>query len=83
MRRSPSPTTTPGDVLVATSTERHRTRRTGAYLIEVHAAGTGAAAGSGENVPGRFVASLHAMVHRTDRWHLGEDAWSPAWRGAH
>ncbi len=83
----------PGDVLVATSTERHRTRRTGAYLIEVHATAVGAQAGSNrppadtarppDDEPGRLVGSLHAMVHRTDRWHLGEDAWSTAWRQAH
>jgi acyl-CoA thioesterase len=80
----------PGDVLVATSTERHRTRRTGAYLIEVHAsAQEGSSRPSPDNgpddddAPGRLVGSLHAMVHRTDRWHLGEDAWSEAWRAAH
>ena len=81
----------PGDVLIATATERHRTRRTGAYLIEVHAV-VPAAAGSAappsddrpdNDPPGRLVGSLHAMVHRTDRWHLGADAWSAEWRAAH
>lgn len=56
-----------GEQLVAEATERSRTRRTGSYHLDVHA---------GE----RHVASLHAMAHRTSRWHLGEDAWPPAWR---
>ena len=66
-----------GQRLVATSRERHRTRRTAAYLVEVR---TGPGDGADE---GELAASLHAMVHRTDRWHLGEGAWSPAWRDAH
>lgn len=65
-----------GDVLTATSRERHRTRRTAAYLIEVRS-------GPDPSDGGSLVASLHAMVHRTDRWHLGVDAWSAAWRDAH
>ena len=93
----------PGDVLVAAASERHRTRRTGAYLIEVRAltAGTaevltgppsdpdrsspatGPQMQPDEAEQGRLVGSLHAMVHRTDRWHLGEQAWSTAWRAAH
>lgn len=60
----------PGVPLVAEGRERSRTRRTGAYLIEVHD-------------PDRIVASLHAMVYRIDAWHLGEDAWDDAWRAAH
>ncbi|GGI02978.1 PaaI family thioesterase [Egicoccus halophilus] len=60
----------PGARLVATGRERHRTKRTGAYLIEV-------------TDDGALVASLHALVHRTDRWHLGEDAWSGDWRATH
>lgn len=61
----------PGEVLVAEATERHRTRRTGAYLVEVRAE------------DGALVGSLHAIVHRTGRWHRGDDAWSVAWRAAH
>lgn len=59
-----------GDLLVAEARERHRTTRTGAYLIEVVQAG-------------RLVGSLHALAHRTDSWLLGEDAWSDAWRASH
>lgn len=57
----------PDAALVARATERSRSRRTGAYLIEVH---------DGADL----AASLHAMVYRQDRWHLGEDAWPTAWR---
>jgi acyl-CoA thioesterase len=64
----------PGTGLVATCRERHRTTRTGAYLIEVHEA---------DRTDAPLLASLHALVHRTNRWHLGEDRWSPAWREAH
>lgn len=56
-----------GEGLTAEATERSRTRRTGSYHLDVHA---------GE----RHVASLHAMAHRTSRWHLGEDAWPETWR---
>lgn len=56
-----------GEELVATGVERSRTRRTGSYHLDVHAAD-------------RHVASLHAMAHRTSRWHLGEDAWPEDWR---
>ncbi len=68
-----------GEVLVADAHERHRTVRTGAYLIEVRAGATVADA----TEDGRLVGSLHALVHRTSRWHLGEDAWSAPWREAH
>lgn len=54
--------------LVAESTEQSRTRRTTSHIIKV----------SGEG--GRLVASVHAMAFRSDRWHLGEEAWSPKWR---
>jgi len=60
----------PGQRLIAECRERHRSRRTGAYLIEVHA----------DEV---LVGSLHALVHRTSRWHLGADAWSDDWRSGH
>ena len=56
-----------GEHLVATATERSRSRRTGSYQLDVHAGG-------------RLVASLHAMAYRTSAWHLGEDAWPAAWR---
>lgn len=59
-----------GNVLVAEARERHRTKRTGAYLIEV-------------SHDDQLVASLHALAHRTDRWLLGEDAWSDDWRATH
>jgi acyl-CoA thioesterase len=60
-----------GTGLVARARERSRTRRTGAYLIEVLA-------------DDRLVASLHAMAHRRSTWHLGgEDAWPEAWRQHH
>jgi len=68
-----------GEVLVAEATERHRSRRTGAYLIEVRAGDSREEA----STDGRLVGSLHALVHRTGRWHLGEDAWSRPWREAH
>ena len=56
-----------GTGLVAQARERSRTRRTGAYLIEVVA-------------EDELVASLHAMAHRRSVWHLGEDAWPEDWR---
>jgi acyl-CoA thioesterase len=82
----------PGTTLIATCRERHRTTRTGAYLIEVHAQPTGPADGAApdraapddappEEAP--LVGSLHALVHRTNRWHLGEERWSRAWRDTH
>jgi acyl-CoA thioesterase len=77
----------PGEVLVAEGRERHRTTRTAAYLIEVHAVDADTdlhALGDGPaELPGRLVGSLHAMVHRTGRWLLDEEAWSPAWRETH
>lgn len=68
----------PGTTLLATARERHRTPRTGAYLIEVHARSVTA-----EPTQDPLIGSLHALVHRTNRWHLGEDRWSPTWREAH
>ena len=63
-------------VLIATARERHRTKRTGAYLIEVR---------SRSKLDGEeaLIRSLHALAHRTDRWTLGTEAWSDAWRAAH
>lgn len=61
-------TAPPADTgLLAQARERSRTHRTAAYLIEVLA-------------DDRLVASLHAMALRRSGWHLGEDAWTPAWR---
>jgi acyl-CoA thioesterase len=62
-----------GTALVAEGWERSRGRRSASYLIEVRA----------EDDPGRLVASFHAMVHRTSRWHFGEEAWPEDWRGAY
>jgi acyl-CoA thioesterase len=59
----------PRSALVAEARERSRSRRTGAYLIEVHD-------------EDQLVASLHAMVYRIDGWHLGEDAWDDVWRAS-
>jgi acyl-CoA thioesterase len=59
--------------LVATATERSRRRRVAAYLIDVTA----------EPSDRSLVASFHAIVHRTGRWHLGEEAWPGDWRDAH
>jgi acyl-CoA thioesterase len=67
-----------GTGLVATARERHRTKRTGAYLIEVRARSS-----EGGDPEAPLIGSLHALVHRTDRWLLGEDAWSAAWRAQH
>jgi uncharacterized protein (TIGR00369 family) len=61
-----------GDVLVATAVERSRTRRTAAYAIDVTSEDDGA-----------LRASVQAMVFRTGRWHLGEDAWPEEWRATH
>ena len=71
-----------GARVVAESHERHRTKRTAAYLIEVTAAPSDSDRRSPTSDPA-LVASLHALVHRTDRWHLGEHAWSDAWRSTH
>jgi acyl-CoA thioesterase len=70
-------TVSAGTVLVATAHERHRTKRTGAYLIEVRSPP------SGSEDDGELIGSLHALVHRTDRWLLGVDAWSEEWRTTH
>ena len=70
-----------GVELEAVARERSRGRRAASYLIELRPAGDDIEVrptGSED-----LVASFHAMVHRTDRWHLGEDAWSVEWRAAH
>jgi acyl-CoA thioesterase len=64
---------TVGAALVAEGRERVRRGRSGSYLIEVRA----------EDDPDNLVASFHAMVHRTRRWHFGEDAWPADWRDRH
>jgi acyl-CoA thioesterase len=61
-----------GDVLAATAVERARTRRTAAYAIDVTSEADGA-----------LRAAFQAMVYRTGRWHLGEDAWPEEWRATH
>jgi phenylacetic acid degradation protein PaaD len=61
-----------GEVLVATAVERSRTRRTGAYAIDVVT-----------EADGTLRAGFSAMVFRTGRWHLGEDAWPEEWRVTH
>ncbi|MGH9009532.1 MAG: hotdog fold thioesterase [Acidimicrobiia bacterium] len=58
-----------GDVLVATAVERARTRRTAAYSIDLISEDDGS-----------LRAAFQAMVFRTGRWHLGEDAWPEEWR---
>jgi acyl-CoA thioesterase len=61
-----------GDVLVATALERSRTRRTASYAIDVIS-----------EEDGTLRAGFQAMTFRTNRWHLGEDAWPEEWRDAH
>jgi acyl-CoA thioesterase len=59
----------PGDALVARATERSRTRRTSAFAIDVVS-----------EADGTLRAAFQAMCFRTERWHLGEDAWAEDWR---
>lgn len=58
-----------GDVLLARAEERSRTRRTAAFAVEVLSEADGARR-----------ASLQAMCYRTERWHLGDDAWPDDWK---
>ena len=58
-----------GDVLLARATERSRTRRTAALAIDVVS-----------EADSTLRAAFAAMCFRTDRWHLGEDAWPEDWR---
>jgi acyl-coenzyme A thioesterase PaaI-like protein len=58
-----------GDVLLAHAEERSRTRRTAAFAIDVLSEADGA-----------LRATFAAMCFRTERWHLGEDAWPADWR---
>lgn len=63
----------PGRAVVAVARERSRTRRTASYVIDVTA----------EDDRGTSLAAFQAMAYRTDRWHLGADAWSEQWRSTH
>jgi acyl-CoA thioesterase len=58
-----------GDVLLSRATERSRTRRTASFAIDVVS-----------EADGTLRAALQAMCFRTERWHLGEDAWPEDWR---
>ena len=58
-----------GDALVARATERSRTRRTAAFAIDVVS-----------EADGILRSTVQAMCFRTERWHLGEDAWPEDWR---
>jgi acyl-CoA thioesterase len=61
-----------GGVLLARATERSRTRRTAAFGIDVVSEDDGV-----------LRAAFQAMCFRTDRWHLGEEAWPESWRSTH
>jgi acyl-CoA thioesterase len=61
-----------GDVLLATATERSRTRRTASYAVDVTS-----------ESDGTLRAGFQAMAFRTGRWHLGDDAWPEDWRAGH
>jgi uncharacterized protein (TIGR00369 family) len=58
-----------GDVLVARAEERSRTRRTAAFAIDVVS-----------ETDRTLRATFQAMCFRTERWHLGADAWPDDWR---
>ena len=57
-----------GDVFTASADEISRSRRVASYGIDVR----------GED--GAVRCTALAVAFRTDRWHLGEDAWPPEWR---
>jgi phenylacetic acid degradation protein PaaD len=59
-----------GEELVAEAVEASRSRRVASYRVELRA---------GDAVR----ATVLATAFRTDRWHLGEDAWPAAWRQRH
>lgn len=61
-----------GQPLATVARERSRSRRTASYTIEV----TGPDGGG-------LVAAFQGLVYRTDRWHLGAEAWPEDWRTAH
>jgi len=58
-----------GDVLLARCEERSRTRRTAAFAVDVVS-----------ETDGALRATVQAMCFRTERWHLGEDAWPDDWK---
>lgn len=60
-----------GAHLTSLCVEQARSRRTASYRIDV-TTGTGT-----------LVAWFMALAYRTNRWHLGEDRYPPAWRDAH
>jgi acyl-CoA thioesterase len=60
-----------GETLVAEAVEASRSRRVGSYRVEVR--------GNDDAVR----CTVLAVAFRTDRWHLGEDAWPAAWREQH
>jgi phenylacetic acid degradation protein PaaD len=61
----------PGEPLVAEAVEVTRSRRVASYRVEV----TGG--------DGLVRCTALAVAFRTDRWHLGEQDWPPAWRAEH
>lgn len=60
-----------GEALVAEAVEVTRSRRVASYRVEV------------KSEDGLVRCTALAVAFRTDRWHLGEDEWPPAWRAAH
>jgi phenylacetic acid degradation protein PaaD len=60
-----------GEPLVAEAVEVTRPRRIASYRVEVR----------GED--GLVCCTALAVAFRTDRWHLGEQKWPPAWRAEH
>jgi phenylacetic acid degradation protein PaaD len=61
----------PGEPLVAEAVEVTRSRRIASYRVEVR----------GQD--GLVRCTALAVAFRTDRWHLGEQEWPPAWRAEH
>jgi acyl-CoA thioesterase len=62
-----------GEALLATARERGRSRRLAGYLIDVVP----------EADEERLLASFQATAFRTERWHLGPEAWTDTWKNAH
>jgi len=62
-----------GRPVLVSAVEHARTLRTASYRIDVAA----------EADPGERWAALQAMVYRTEKWHLGAEAWSEEWRVGH
>lgn len=61
-----------GEVLITRAEERSRTRRTVAIGVDVLSEADGA-----------LRATVQAMCFRTERWHLGEEAWPEDWRATY